>query len=149
MIYSCDVWNHRRTIRDLGSFHIVYKVETCRVFLVCWISHAEVSWWRWWASRFNQTSRFGPPRRCYNFLSVGGWWAVRASPNGQPSPASPPSQWSASSPNLSESGWAVVSGFASAQPSTVRVRRASPPAVLDSDKFGDQQTGGFIEPCTL
>ncbi len=54
-----------------------------------------------------------------------------------------PSVWSpASSPSLSESSlarWVAVSGSARAQLSTVRARYArphSPPAKLDSDKFG-------------
>ncbi len=61
--------------------------------------------------------------------------------------------WSAAAelPNLS--GWAAVSGLA-ALTRTVRARYASPhspPAKLDSDKFGDEagdETGGLIESCT-
>ncbi len=55
-----------------------------------------------------------------------------------------PPVWSAAElPNLSESSlvrWDAVSGFARAQPSTVQsryVRPHSPPANLDSDKFGN------------
>ncbi len=66
-----------------------------------------------------------------------------------------PPVWSpASSPNLSLSSlarWAAVSGFARAQPSTVRARYArphSPPAKLDPDEFGNSartEPAGLIE----
>ncbi|MCP3661316.1 MAG: hypothetical protein GY696_02295 [Gammaproteobacteria bacterium] len=63
-----------------------------------------------------------------------------------------PPVWSpASSPDWFESSFArgLVSGFASAQPSTVRARYArphSPPAKLDSSKFGNSRR---TKPCWL
>ncbi len=56
----------------------------------------------------------------------------------------PPVASHASSPNLPETGCSAVSGFASARPSTDGVRCTrphSPPAKLDSEKFGNSAVG--------